>query len=187
MDLNVLIWINDNLHGSTGFSYFVKYLTCLGEAGAVWIVACVVLLLFRNTRYAGLTLAVALILDYLIVNLTIKNLVGRPRPWTAYDGFESFYESISFSKPSESSFPSGHAAASFCAAVVLLVRFKWKGIPALILAILLALSRLYLCVHYLTDVLCGAVIGAVIGFAVCVIVDLVNKKIKTKKLKRNEH
>lgn len=185
-DLRILVWINNNLHGSIGFSYFVKYLTCLGEGGAIWIAACIIIVIFKKTRYAGLTLAVALILDYLIVNLVIKNIVNRPRPWAEYPDFESFYESISFSKPGESSFPSGHAAAAFCSAVVLLVRFKWKGLPALILAVVLALSRLYLCVHYPTDVLCGAIIGSLIGLFSCVIVSLVAKKIKDRKEIKNK-
>ena len=81
---------------------------------------------------------------------------------------------------SDFSFPSGHTLASFEAATVLMIRDKRFGIPALILAILIALSRLYLYVHYPTDVLAGALLGVFIGIFACFLVDKIYKRFERK-------
>ncbi len=181
MDIQTLIWIDNNLHSYHGFSMFVKGITFLGNGGWIWIAVCAVLLISGKTRYGGVTLAAALILDLIVVNLILKNAVGRERPWTEYPGFETFYDSIGLAKPTDSSFPSGHTAVSFCAAAVLCLRFGWKGAPSVVLALLIALSRLYLCVHYPTDVIGGALIGAVTGAVAVLIVNIVRGKIQRSK------
>ncbi len=168
------------MHGSHGLSVFIKYISYLGNSGIIWIVLCLILLIFRKTRYAGFMLGVALVIDVLVVNAFLKNIVNRDRPWTEYEPFKDFYESIGLSLPSDSSFPSGHAASSCCAAVVLIVKFKWKSIPGVILAVLITLSRLYLCVHYPTDIIGGVLIGIACGVLGCVITHFVSKAILKK-------
>ncbi len=180
MDLDILIWIDNNLHSNEAVSQVIKYITYLGETGWIWIALCVVLLIFKRTRYIGVTLAVALILDFLLVNVALKNIVNRARPWTEYESFKQFYDSISLKLPTDSSFPSGHAGISFAAAVALIIRVRKWSIPAVILAVLIALSRLYLCVHYPTDVLVGAIVGSACGVLGCVIVSAIRKKIAKK-------
>ncbi len=180
MDISILIWINNYLHGAPWVSHAVKWFTYLGNAGWIWILLCVILLCFKKTRYGGITLAVALIFDVLIINVLLKNVVNRPRPWTEYPAFQDFYHSIGLSLPTDSSFPSGHAAVSLCAATVLVMRYRAKGIAAAVVAVLIALSRLYLCVHYPTDVLAGALIGSAIGIGATFATDAVAKKIKQK-------
>ena len=94
--------------------------------------------------------------------LFLKNVVARTRPYEVVEGLTRLIE-----KQSDYSFPSGHTAASFAAAVILFLQLPKKyGIPALILAVLISFSRLYLGVHYATDVLAGAVSGTLIALAV---------------------
>ena len=125
----------------------------------------IVLLIFKKTRWAGVAVAIALVLDVLIVNVILKLSVNRPRPWQDYPdlGFQEFHNSISVREPSDSSFPSGHTAALFAAAVALVLYYKVKGLPALGVALLVAISRIYLCMHYPTDVIGGIVIGSACG------------------------
>lgn len=162
--------------------------TYMGEVGAIWIAAAAVLLAFRKTRPCGVVLAAALIIDFLVVNLALKNIVARPRPFTVSEELLAFLEQIEYKLPSGWSFPSGHAAVSFCAAAVLTCFYKGKGAWSIAAAALIAFSRLYLGVHYLTDVLAGAAIGALIGVLcghygkiLCAKVKETNKERKRKK------
>ncbi|MDE7167662.1 MAG: phosphatase PAP2 family protein [Clostridia bacterium] len=167
MDIQVLQWFHEVFHEQTWLNYVMKYLTYIGEFGAGAIICAIVLLIFKKTRWAGVAVAIALVLDVLIVNVILKLSVNRPRPWEDYPdlGFEEFYDSISLQPPKDSSFPSGHTAALFTAAVALVMYYKVKGLPALGVALLVAISRIYLCVHYPTDVIGGIVIGSACGVA----------------------
>lgn len=140
----------------------VPLVTHLGDGGWFWIALAVVLLIPKNTRKYGVAVALALIFDLILCNVTIKPLVQRVRPYDIRQGIE-----LLISAPHDYSFPSGHTAASFAAAGALLF-MKAKGrIPALILAVIIGLSRLYLYVHYPSDVVCGAILGLVCGFLGC--------------------
>lgn len=167
MDIQVLQWFHEVFHEQTWLNYIMKYLTYIGEFGAGAIVCAVVLLIFKKTRWAGVAVAIALVLDVLIVNVILKLSVNRPRPWQDYPdlGFQEFHNSISVREPSDSSFPSGHTAALFAAAVALVLYYRVKGLPALGVALLVAISRIYLCMHYPTDVIGGIVIGSACGVA----------------------
>lgn len=106
--------------------------------------------------------AASLVGSVVVNNLFLKNVVARTRPYEVVEGLTRLIE-----KQSDYSFPSGHTAASFAAAVILFLQLPKKyGIPALILAVLISFSRLYLGVHYPTDVLAGAVSGTLIALAV---------------------
>ena len=101
-------------------------------------------------------------MDVVLCNGILKNLVGRIRPFDVNTSIQ-----LLVARPHDYSFPSGHTAASFAAAVILFLQLPKKyGIPALILAVLISFSRLYLGVHYPTDVLAGAVSGTLIALAV---------------------
>ncbi|MGI5893260.1 MAG: phosphatase PAP2 family protein [Candidatus Merdivicinus sp.] len=143
----------------TGFGdWFMPLVTKLGDAGIIWILLTVVLLCFRKTRKAGVAMAIGLIVNLIFCNLLIKPLVGRIRPFEA-NGFTD----LLVSPPKDPSFPSGHSSASFAAASALFLYYKKWGIAALLLASLIAFSRLYLYVHYPTDVFCGILLGIVSG------------------------
>ena len=162
-DLPILEWIAANL--KCGFlDAVMPLITLLGDAGIFWILCSVVMILIPKTRKTGLSMGISLLIGLLVCNVTLKPLVGRIRP---YD-----YQMQHFQKEiillveglHDYSFPSGHTIASFEAATALLIGNKKLGIPALILAVLIAFSRLYLYVHYPTDVLASIVLGIGIAF-----------------------
>ncbi len=141
----------------------VKFLTHLGDAGFLWIVLAVALLISRRQRQAGAAAAISLLIGFVVTNLILKNAVMRPRPYDVVEGLRALVTDPSWS------FPSGHATSSFAAATALYMkaRPRWEGACALAVAALISLSRLYVGIHYPTDVLCGALIGiAAAGCAV---------------------
>lgn len=167
MELEILNRVHETFHGHAWLTYLMKYISYLGEGGIACIAVCVLLLVFRKTRTAGVAMAFALILDYIVINVILKNAVGRERPWT-HDGFlcsSVCYEKYGIPLPDDASFPSGHTGITFAAAVVLLIFYKKKAAPAIILAFLVAVSRIYLCVHFPSDVLAGMVLGSLCGVA----------------------
>lgn len=163
IDFAILDFIQENLSCGV-LDFIMPLITHLGSAGALWILAGVIMLIFRKTRKDGIFLAAALMLCLIIGNILLKNLVARDRPCWINESVEMLV-----SVPKDYSFPSGHSMTAFASAVVLLHWDKRFGIAALILAFVLAFSRLYLYVHFPSDVLVGALIGIAIGIAVCVI------------------
>ena len=161
-DLPVLDWIQAHLQ--SGFmDTIMPIITLFGDGGVFWIAVAVLLLIFPKTRKTGLGMAFALIMGLLVCNITLKPLVQRPRPYDfQYDNY-GIYINLLVERLHDYSFPSGHTIASFEAATVLLKNSKKMGIPAMILAVLIAMSRLYLYVHYPTDVIFSFFAG--IGFA----------------------
>lgn len=134
-------------------------ITRLGDAGIIWILLCVVLLILPRTRKSGAILMAALLVDLVVCNGILKPLVHRIRPFDVKTGIELLVK-----QPTDYSFPSGHTAASFASVMALyLAGEKNLWIPALVLAVLIAFSRLYLYVHYPTDVLGGVVVGLAAG------------------------
>lgn len=150
-------------------------ITKLGDGGFIWIILAVVFLFFKKTRKIGFSMALALIIGLIVGNLILKNVVARVRPYDLNPEF-----SLLISKLSDYSFPSGHTLASFEGAVAVFIRNKKFGIPAVILAVLIAFSRLYLYVHYPTDVLASVILGTVIAVVASVIVDKIYLKMETK-------
>ena len=132
----------------------------LCDHGEVWILLAAVLLAFKKTRRVGAVLAVALILDLIAVNGILKPLIGRVRPCAVNPSVP-----LLTTVPPDSSFPSGHTASSFAAVGALWACRSRLRVPALVLAAAIAFSRLYLYVHWPSDVLAGAVIGWALGSA----------------------
>ena len=161
IDGQILLWIQDNVRNDFLTPIF-KFITSLGNSGWFWIAATILCLFFVKTRKAGVLSAIALIGSVVINNLILKNLIARTRPYEVVEGLERIIEA-----QTDYSFPSGHAGASFAAAVIFFIYLPKKfGVPALVLAFLISLSRLYVGVHYPTDILAGALISTAI--AVCV-------------------
>jgi undecaprenyl-diphosphatase len=161
-DLPILDWIADNLWCPV-LDTVMPVVTLLGDAGIFWIAMAVVLLFFKKTRRVGVGMGIALLAGLLLCNLTLKPLCQRPRPYDyQYDVFGKLIPLL-IERQHDFSFPSGHTIASFEAAGVIWLNSKKWGIAALALACLIAFSRLYLYVHYPTDVLFSVVLG--IGLA----------------------
>ena len=161
-DLPILDWIAANL-SCPFLDTVMPLITALGDAGIFWMVMAAILLLFKPTRRVGLGMGIAMLMGLLLCNLALKPLCQRPRPYDyQYETFGKLIPLI-IERQHDFSFPSGHTIASFEAAGVIAMNNKKWGIGALALACLIAFSRLYLYVHYPTDVLASVVLG--IGFA----------------------
>ena len=162
-DLPILRWIASNLHSAFGDAV-MPIITLLGDAGIFWIAIAAILLFIPKTRKIGLSMGAALLMGLLICNVTLKPLVARIRP---YDYELQYFQTqipLLVEGLHDFSFPSGHTIASFEAATVILLYNKKWGIAAMVLAALIAFSRLYLYVHYPTDVLASVVLGIGIAF-----------------------
>ncbi|HIT35383.1 MAG TPA: phosphatase PAP2 family protein, partial [Candidatus Faecousia intestinavium] len=161
-DLPILDWIQANLKSDL-LDTLMPIITLFGDGGVFWIAIAVLLLCIPKTRKIGLGMGFALLMGLVVCNITLKPLVGRIRP---YDLQEQLGVTIPLltDRMHDYSFPSGHTIASFEASVVLLKNNKWMGIPAVILAVLIAFSRLYLYVHYPTDVIFSVFAGILFAF-----------------------
>lgn len=161
-DLPILDWIAENLY--CGFlDFLMPIITIFGDAGIFWIACAVILIIFPKQRRAGAAMLLALVMGLVICNMILKPGVGRIRP---YDFKELYFNEaivLLVDAQHDFSFPSGHTIASFEAAVALALNNKKLGIPALILACLIAFSRLYLYVHYPTDVIVSVVLGTLLA------------------------
>lgn len=150
-----------NLHDwlySPEMDKFMVNVTSLGNLGIVWIfIALMLIISSPEKKQVGASLLIALIMCIVIGNLLIKNIVKRNRPF-----FHKNYK-ILIKQPWDYSFPSGHTLSSFAAATVLFSINQTVGILSLVLAVLIALSRLYLRVHFFSDVLASMILGTGIG------------------------
>jgi undecaprenyl-diphosphatase len=162
-DLPILDWIQNTLQCGL-LDFLMPLITLLGDAGIFWIAVAVVLLIIPKTRKIGLGMGVALLMGLLVCNVILKPWVARIRPYDYQIQYFGTQIKLLVDAMHDFSFPSGHTIASFEAATVLLIHNKKMGIPAMILASLIAFSRLYLYVHYPTDVIASVILG--IGIAV---------------------
>lgn len=159
MELSILYAIN-GMHNAV-LDKIMTVITTLGDAGIIWIVIAIALLFNKKTRKCGILMAISMLLGIIFGNGLLKNLIARPRPFSVDETIELLIE-----RPTDYSFPSGHTLASFEAAVTIFLHSKKWGISAFIIAILIAFSRMYLFVHYPTDVLAGAILGTLIAIIV---------------------
>lgn len=176
LDGNILLYIQDYIR-QDWMTPFWKFITSLGNSGWFWIALSLLLVIPQRTRKAGIAAVLAMAIGALITNVTLKNLVARTRPYEVIEGLRLLIE-----KPHDYSFPSGHTSASFAAAMVYyrMGPRKW-GIPAVILASLIAFSRLYVGVHYPSDVLGGLLIGVFAAWAAVKLTEYVSQRWKRSK------
>lgn len=131
------------------------FASTLGNNGFIWIVIAVVLLFTKRYRECAIVMALALILSFLICNVTLKNLVARDRPFWIDETVI-----LKIEEPHDFSFPSGHTFSSFAAAVTLFLYSRKIGIAALALALTIGFSRLYFFLHFPSDVLASVLLGS---------------------------
>ena len=160
IDHSILYFIQESLR-TQALTPAITFITHLGDSGILWILLALALTVFRKTRRIGVACMISMVIGLVITNVIIKNWAARIRPYDFFNDLELIIE-----KQHDFSFPSGHSTNSFaCAWVIFCMSKKRYGVPALVLAILIALARLYVGVHYPTDVLAGAAIGII--SAVC--------------------
>lgn len=160
IDFDILNAIQ-NIFACKALNIAMPIVTFLGELGAAWVICGVVLVFTKKYRKCGIVMLASLLMCLLIGNIILKPAVARIRPFEINQAFN-----LLINKPSGYSFPSGHTFASFTAATVLFFTNKKFGFAALPLAILIAFSRLYLYVHFPSDVIAGIVLGILTGIAV---------------------
>ncbi len=175
MDFKILYFLNV-LH-CEALNKMMIFFTNLGDAGIVWILLAIVLLCFKKTRKCGLLILIAMGIGLIIGNGLIKNVVKRARPCWLDSSIP-----LLIKKPLDYSFPSGHTLASFEAFVMIFLHNKKWGIVSGLLAVLIAFSRLYLFVHFPTDVLAGAILGTVISIVTYKMYDYLIPYLKKKEV-----
>ena len=165
IDFKILDFIQE--HFSCGFlNFLMPKITFLGNGGMIWITAAIIMIFFKKYRKTGITIGTGLSAGVIIGNVLLKNLIARERPCWINDTVNML-----ISIPRDYSFPSGHTLSSFIAATIIMHHDKRMGIAAYVLASMIAFSRLYLYVHFPSDVLAGILIGIIIGIVSNVISD----------------
>lgn len=171
LDEKLLLLIQETMR-SVQLTPIFTAITRLGDNGFIWILLSLCLLIPKKTRKIGIMSFLALGSSFVVNNLILKNVIRRVRPYDVIHGLSALIE-----KQHDFSFPSGHTASSFAAAIILYQKLPKKyGCAAILLAILIAFSRLYLGVHYPSDVIVGAISGSCIGLIVSCIVDAKSKR-----------
>ena len=160
LDWQLLNGLQQICHTKVG-DVLMPWISSLSNHGEIWILLALALLCTKKYRRVGICIGISLLIGFLLGNIVLKNLIARPRPcdlqpWVA----------LLVPNPTDYSFPSGHSLASFAAATALFCFEKRWGAAAYILAALIAFSRLYLFVHFPSDVICGSLLGIAIGAAV---------------------
>ncbi|MGN0465803.1 MAG: phosphatase PAP2 family protein [Lachnospiraceae bacterium] len=157
-EFTILDFIQQHLR-SDWMDKMMVAITHLGDAGIIWIILTLVLLLIPKMRKVGIVLAVALVFDLILCNCIVKPFIARIRPYDINTAVE-----LLIGRQVDYSFPSGHTAAGItCTVALYAMRRKWLWKIALFLSILIAFSRMYLYVHFPTDIIGGVVIGVVCG------------------------
>ena len=168
-EIPVLDFIRNNMTNSF-FDAIFPFISMLCNHGEIWIVTAIVLLMFSKTRRTGLAAAIALLMGLVLVNMIMKPAIARIRPYDLVN------VSLIIDKPHDYSFPSGHTIASFEAFGAMIMTNKKLGFIALAPALLISFSRLYLYVHFPSDVIVSVILGILFAFIAVKITDVILKK-----------
>ncbi len=173
MDFEIL-YLLDKMHNPI-LDKIMIFLTNLGNAGILWIAIAIILICFKKTRKCGILMGISMIIGLIVGNGLLKHLVARQRPCWLDTNIP-----LLIPNPKDYSFPSGHTLASFEASIMILMYNKKWGIGAIIVALGIAFSRMYLFVHFPTDILGGAILG----ISISIVVYKIAKKIENKKVQK---
>lgn len=156
--------INNFLNYTNGFfSPILKFITYLGNGGAIFIVVAVILLLFNKTRKVGIIVLFSMLLGFIITNLLLKNIVARPRPYMdEKSNFYIWWKQAGSLMESGYSFPSGHTTSAMAFGFTLFLCFKKKlSWLFLFIPLIMGFTRIYFMVHFASDVIVALLVGAV--------------------------
>ena len=146
------------------FTPFFEFISLLGKGGVVLSIIAITLMYFKKTRRLGFAMGLGMIFGLLITNCCLKIFVARPRPYTDGTFFWSMWHELGEHTEADLSFPSGHTTAAFASMFpVFLLCDKRKSWMAFIFSLLMGTARIYLVVHYPSDVLGGAITGSLTG------------------------
>ena len=157
-DIKAVKYINSLPHSKI-LDNFMKFFTYLGKLGLIWIGISILFILKNELRKTGIILITALLLTTILGEGLIKHIVKRKRPFVKMN----ICDQLIIGTPSTYSFPSGHTASSFAASAVFLTINSKISVLILLISTFIALSRIYLKVHYVSDVICGAILGLLCG------------------------
>jgi len=172
MEFTILHWF-ESLHNAV-LNPIMYGFTLLGEAGILWIVLAILGLAVLPVKYrkVGLTMAIALIISLIMCNGVMKNIFHRVRPFVQDPTLVEAELYGVFSSIHDWSFPSGHTSASFAAALACFMWYKKEGTGLIVIAAFISVSRLYLTVHFPSDVLASLFLGSLYGILAYFIVKL---------------
>lgn len=173
-EMRFLHWLKDR-HSPLA-DRLIRTVTRMGDAGGFWIALSAGCVKSDKYRKSGLSMAIALLFSFIFSNTIIKNAVDRARPFWKDKSFN-----VKIREPRDYSFPSGHTSASIGSAVALFLNRKKEGTAALVLAAQIAFSRLYLLVHYPTDVIAGIILGIAYGYSGNYIAERIMKRLDKRK------
>ncbi|MGI6361719.1 MAG: phosphatase PAP2 family protein [Bacillota bacterium] len=169
-DMFIVNFINTNLHSFIG-DFLMILFSRLGSGGLIWIAAALLLLISKQYRFFGALLLISLLLSVVFSEGLLKNIIARDRPFIANPQIKLLIPPLdSFS------LPSSHAVSSFAAAFIVRQVNKNLGLIAYIMATIIAFSRIYLAMHYPTDVIIGFLLGTGIAFIVYTLFNQLMKK-----------
>ncbi len=157
LDKKVSFFMIEHYHNHFVNGFF-KIISSSGDFGLVWIAMSIILMNFERTEQVGQDVLVAIFVTTLIGQLTIKSIVKRKRPCHIYPD-----ERMLISIPVDYSFPSGHTSCSFACSIIIMELNVYVGVFCLLFSAVMGISRIFLFVHYLSDVVCGALLGTTIG------------------------
>ncbi len=185
LDKAIANWVANTFKDNKPFVVFEHIVTW---GGTVWVIVALIILLliFKKTRKIGVCATMACLLTFLINHFILKPTIMRPRPFVEDSDLTVLCELAGMDLPTGYSMPSGHAAVTAALAVSIML-YSWKlGIPAIIYALLVGFSRVFLCVHYFTDVLAGFALGTVIAVATYFLIKFIKNRIyRRKKYEKN--
>ena len=186
MDLKVSNWVFETFGSNEVFLKIARFLTLIGDTFTI-IAIIALLLAFNKTRKLGVYAMITVLFAALINNFVLKLIIERERPFVANSDFLKAIELSGHGVPNGYSMPSGHSISTMAFAVCVFLFNKKIGIASICLSILCGMTRIILCVHYLTDVLVGFALGIAIAILVHYLINLIIKKYLKRMENQNEN
>ncbi len=180
LDTSILFWIQDFIRNDI-FDVILPFYTSLGEDGIIWIALGLILLIPKKYRKTGIMVLAALLVMLVVNNIVLKNLIARSRPCWTYPEMVQLVHN-----PSSFSFPSGHTTSAFAVAFTVFSQHKKFGKITIVMASIMAFTRLYVFVHYPTDIYGGILVAWAITTFVCFMEKKITPKIEEFLQKRKE-